>query len=108
MFVVKDKVVYTPGVVGGGSPDDTILEGVTRDCLITLCKDKVFIYCICVCVCVCVTVRVSVQLPHHALQGQGVCGSIRDTEYWRFYIPAEIPSYVHVSHTCTIHTLHHL
>ena len=62
VFVVKDKVVYTPGVVGGGSPDDTILEGVTRDCLITLCKDKVFIYCICVCmcVCVCVTVRVSV------------------------------------------------
>jgi len=40
VFVVKDKVVYTPGVVGGGSPDDTILEGVTRDCLITLCKDK--------------------------------------------------------------------
>jgi len=40
VFVVKDKVVYTPGVKGGGSPEDTILEGVTRDCLITLCKDK--------------------------------------------------------------------
>jgi len=40
VFIVKDGVVYTPPCKGGGNPDDTILEGVTRDSLLTLCKDK--------------------------------------------------------------------
>lgn len=40
VFVMKGKTVYTPALKGGGSPDDTILEGVTRDSIITLLKDK--------------------------------------------------------------------
>jgi branched-subunit amino acid aminotransferase/4-amino-4-deoxychorismate lyase len=31
VFLVKDGKVYTPPLVGGGEPSDTILEGVTRE-----------------------------------------------------------------------------
>ena len=34
VFMVKDGVIYTPPLVGGGLPADTILEGVTRDSII--------------------------------------------------------------------------
>jgi len=40
VFVVMGKTIMTPGLKGGGSPEDTILEGVTRDSIIQVCKDK--------------------------------------------------------------------
>ena len=40
VFIVKGKKVLTPALKGNGDPEDTILEGVTRDSLITLLKDK--------------------------------------------------------------------
>uniref|UniRef100_A0A6U4HXF8 Branched-chain-amino-acid transaminase n=1 Tax=Hemiselmis andersenii TaxID=464988 RepID=A0A6U4HXF8_HEMAN len=39
VFVVKGKTIHTPGLKGGGNPEDTILEGVTRDSVIQVCKD---------------------------------------------------------------------
>jgi len=42
IFVVKGKTVMTPALKGNGAPDDTILEGVTRDSIMTLLKDKGF------------------------------------------------------------------
>lgn len=40
IFVVKGKTIMTPAVKGGGDPEDTILEGITRDSIIQVCKDK--------------------------------------------------------------------
>ncbi len=34
VFVVKGKRIFTPPLVGGGEPSDTILEGVTRESVI--------------------------------------------------------------------------
>ena len=42
IFVVKGNTVMTPAVRGKGNPQDTILEGVTRDSIMTLLKDKGF------------------------------------------------------------------
>jgi branched-chain amino acid aminotransferase len=42
IFVVKGNTVLTPAVRGKGNPQDTILEGVTRDSIMTLLKDKGF------------------------------------------------------------------
>jgi len=39
IFVVKGKTIYTPPCTGGGDPQDTILEGVTRDSVIQVAKD---------------------------------------------------------------------
>lgn len=39
VFVVKGDTIHTPGLIGGGNPDDTILEGVTRDSVIQVAKD---------------------------------------------------------------------
>jgi len=39
VFLVKDGKVYTPPLVGGGDPSDTILEGVTRESVIQVARD---------------------------------------------------------------------
>jgi len=39
VFVVKGKTIHTPGLTGGGAPEDTILEGVTRDSVIQVARD---------------------------------------------------------------------
>ena len=40
VFVVKGNTVMTPTCKGGGAPEDTILEGVTRDSIMQVCRDK--------------------------------------------------------------------
>ncbi len=40
VFVVKGNTVMTPTCKGGGNPEDTILEGVTRDSIMQVCRDK--------------------------------------------------------------------
>jgi len=42
VFLVKGKTVMTPAIKGGGSEEATILEGITRDSIIQVCKDKGF------------------------------------------------------------------
>jgi len=40
IFLVKDKTIMTPALKGGGAPEDTILEGITRASIMQVCKDK--------------------------------------------------------------------
>jgi len=40
VFVVKGKTVWTPALNGGGDPQDTILEGVTRDSIMQVLRDQ--------------------------------------------------------------------